>query len=81
MDSPREITLAPHSIKEFAKSPRPDPHVKRIPNRTLLLMILALAAFGRFWCATHRTIPAERPAPPARGPVEVTPVSPPPRSP
>ena len=26
---------------------------KRFSNRTILLMLLALAAFGRLWCATH----------------------------
>lgn len=27
--------------------------MKRFPLRTLLLMILALVAFGRLWCVTH----------------------------
>jgi len=32
--------------------------LRRFPLRTLLLMILALAAFVRMWCATH---PASEP--------------------
>jgi len=41
------------------RRPRIDEDVKRkfgprrFPNRTLLLMILAVLAFARFWCATH----------------------------
>jgi hypothetical protein len=27
--------------------------LRRFPKRTLLLMILALAVFVRFWCLTH----------------------------
>lgn len=27
--------------------------MKRFPPRTLLLMVLALAAFARLWCITH----------------------------
>lgn len=30
---------------------------KRFSNRTILLMLLALAAFGRLWCATHPRTP------------------------
>jgi hypothetical protein len=33
---------------------------RRFPLRTLLLMVLALVAFARFWWITHRT-PAPRP--------------------
>ncbi len=35
--------------------------LRRFPNRTLLLMILAVLAFARFWCATH-TDPNPHPA-------------------
>jgi hypothetical protein len=34
---------------------------RRFPLRTLLLMILALLAFGRLWWLTHRS-PPQRPA-------------------
>jgi hypothetical protein len=36
--------------------------LRRFPNRTLLLMILAVIAFGRFWCATHTAEQKPRPA-------------------
>lgn len=52
---------------------------KRYPLRTVLLMIVALAAFGRLWCLTHPpqtpeetvTTPAEpaQPTEPASPPV------------
>lgn len=32
--------------------------MRRFPLRTLLLMLLALAAFFRLWCVTHQTDPA-----------------------
>ncbi len=35
--------------------------LKRIPTRTLLLMIIALFAFVWFWCQTHPS--ASRPSP------------------
>jgi|GEM_PF-4124921 len=50
------------------RHPRIDEDVKkklglrRFPNRTLLLMVLAVVAFGRFWCATHGADPKPRPA-------------------
>jgi hypothetical protein len=36
--------------------------LRRFPKRTLLLMILALVAFARFWCITH---PGQPPPPAA----------------
>jgi len=50
------------------RRPRIDENVKgkfglrRFPNRTLLLMILAVLAFARFWCATHTANPKPPPA-------------------
>jgi hypothetical protein len=43
---------------------------RRFPLRTLLLMVLALVAFARFWWITHRT---PRPPPPRVIPVRPTP--------
>jgi cytoskeletal protein RodZ len=43
---------------------------RRFPLRTLLLMVLALVAFARFWWITHRTPPS---APPRIIPVRPTP--------
>lgn len=55
---------------------------KRYPLRTVLLMIVALAAFGRLWCLTH---PPEVPDQTVRTPSEpasptppATPPAPPP---
>jgi len=69
---------------------RPGHPVQRIPNRTLLLMLLALIAFMRLWCVSHAPGRGEPTAPapsapassPTSQPVEVTPQSaPPPRTP
>ncbi len=49
----------------------------RFPLRTLLLMLLALGAFVRFWCASHPSRPAAERAPvPAeeRGRVVIVPM-------
>ncbi len=46
--------------------------MRPFPLRRILLMVLALVAFGRLWCVTHPAQPEE--APP--GTVPVVPVSP-----
>jgi hypothetical protein len=45
----------------FERDVKKQIRLKRFPVRTLLLMILALAAFVRFWCQTHPQ--AQRPRP------------------
>lgn len=39
---------------------------RRFPLRTLLLMILALVAFGRLWWITHRSAPGPAVTAPGR---------------
>jgi hypothetical protein len=41
-------------------APGEDSSLRRFPLRTQLLMLLALAAFVRLWCATHPTHRASR---------------------
>ncbi|MGZ3479933.1 MAG: hypothetical protein ACXU81_06265 [Myxococcaceae bacterium] len=45
---------------------------RRFPLRTILLMVLALLAFARFWWITHH----DRPPPPPHAPIPVRPLAP-----
>ncbi len=45
---------------------------RRFPLRTILLMVLALLAFARFWWITHHA----RPPPLPHAPIPVRPVAP-----
>ncbi len=38
-----------------------DARLRRFPTRTLLLMILALIVFVRFWCQTHPRLDNPKP--------------------
>jgi len=48
----------------------------RFPLRTLLLMVLALVAFGRLWWITHRSRPAHPAVTAPRQPIPVRPLPP-----
>ena len=52
MDPMRPLLTTPRTL---------GPGRRRFPLRTLLLMVLALVAFARFWWITHRTPPPPRP--------------------
>jgi hypothetical protein len=55
----------PHPIKEFAVRSRAVMPKQRFPVRTIILMVLALLAFGHLYWRTHQTAePAPAPPPP-----------------
>ncbi|HLT28764.1 MAG TPA: hypothetical protein VK013_01890 [Myxococcaceae bacterium] len=51
---------------------------KRYPLRTVILMIVALAAFGRLWCLTHPPGESEQTPTSSADPVRPTPPTTPP---